>query len=78
MAVEGTEEQHLAWEQQWRVPAAVAAMLGGVLTLAGAFWRFTLLGGPPRVGVLESLDRATEPGPIGVAGVAADRDVRVL
>ena len=53
-------------------------MLGGVLTLAGAFWRFTLLGGPPRVGVLESLDRVTEPGPIGVAGVAADRDVRVL
>ena len=64
MAVEGNEEQ-LAWERQWRVYAAVAAILGGVLTLAGAFWRFRLLSGPPRVGLLETLDHAAAPGALG-------------
>jgi hypothetical protein len=64
VAVEGTEEQ-LAWERRWRVHAAVAAILGGLLTLGGAFWRFRLLSGPPRVGVLETLDRVAAPGPLG-------------
>jgi hypothetical protein len=64
VAAEGNEEQ-LAWERQWRVHAAVAAILGGILTLAGAFWRFRVLSGPPRVGLLETLDHAAAPGPLG-------------
>jgi hypothetical protein len=64
VASEGTEKR-LVWEQQWRVPAAAAALVGGLLLMAGSFWRFSLLTGPPRVGLLRSLDRAAAPGPIG-------------
>jgi hypothetical protein len=71
VAAAGTEDQ-LAWERHWRVHAAVAAILGGLLTLGGAFWRFRILSDPPRVGLLETLEHAAAPGALG-----GERSLRV-
>jgi hypothetical protein len=71
VAAAGTEEQ-LAWERHWRAHAAVAAILGGLLTLGGAFWRLRILSDPPRVGLLETLEHAAAPGALG-----GERSLRV-
>jgi hypothetical protein len=64
VAVEGSED-HLAWEARQRRPAAIAAAAAGVLVFIGSAWRGLALGELPRNGLIESLDRAAEPGAIG-------------
>jgi hypothetical protein len=64
VAVDGAED-HLAWEARQRSRAAVAAAVAGVFTFVGTVWRGLALADLPRNGLLESLSRAAEPGPIG-------------
>jgi hypothetical protein len=64
VSVEGSED-HLAWEARQRTRAAVAAGVAGVFIFAGTVWRGLTLSDLPRNGVLEALDRAAEPGPVG-------------
>jgi hypothetical protein len=64
VAVEGSENQ-LAWEARQRTPAAIAAAVAGSFTFLGAVWRGLTLSDLPRNGLMESLARAPEPGPIG-------------
>jgi hypothetical protein len=62
----GTEEQ-LAWEARERPRAAIAAALAGVLTLTGAVVVGALFRDVPRSGLLEALERAAQPGPVGAS-----------
>jgi hypothetical protein len=62
--VEGSEEQ-LAWEARQRTRAAAAAAVAAVFTFVGAVWRGLTLADLPRVGIVEALDLAAEPGTIG-------------
>ena len=64
MAAEGTEEQ-LRWEARRRPGAALAALLAGVLIFAGALWGGIAFSDAPHSGVVEALDRAQRPGPVG-------------
>jgi hypothetical protein len=64
VALEGSED-HLAWEARQRTRAAAAALVAGVLTFVGTVWRGLALGDLPRTGLVESIDRAAEPGRIG-------------
>jgi len=61
VAVEGSEDQ-LAWEARQRTSAAAAALVAALLTFVGTVWRGLALQDLPRTGLVESLDRATEPG----------------
>jgi hypothetical protein len=58
-------EQQLAWEARQRPRAAVAAIVAGVLGLAGPVWRVIALSDAPKSGFLESLGQAAQSGPIG-------------
>jgi hypothetical protein len=62
--VEGSED-HLAWEARQRTPAAIAAAVAGVFVFVGIVWRGLALSDLPRNGLVEALDRAAAPGPIG-------------
>jgi hypothetical protein len=62
---EDAREQQLAWEARQRPRAAVAAILAGLLTLAGYLWAGIVLRDVPAAGFLESLDGASRSGPIG-------------
>ena len=64
MAVEATED-HLAWEARQRSSAAIAAAVAALFTFVGTVWRGLTLGDLPRHGLMETLGRAAEPGPIG-------------
>jgi hypothetical protein len=64
VAATGTAD-HLAWEARQRRPAAVAALLAAVLTLVGAVYGGAVFTDVPRGGLLETLDRAAQPGPVG-------------
>jgi hypothetical protein len=64
VAVEGSED-HLAWEARQRTRAAIAAAVAGVFIFVGTVWRGLTLSDLPRNGLVESLDRAAEPGPVG-------------
>ena len=64
MAVEGSEDQ-LAWEARQRNPAAIAAAVAALLTFVGTVWRGLTLSDLPQNGILESLERAAQDGPIG-------------
>jgi hypothetical protein len=64
VAADGSED-HLEWEARQRKPAALAAALAALLTFVGAAWRGLILADLPRHGVLESLTRAADSGPIG-------------
>ena len=64
MAAEA-DEDNLAWEARQRNSAAIAAALAAVGIFVGTVWRALLLSDLPRTGLLESLSRAAEPGPIG-------------
>jgi hypothetical protein len=64
VALEGTED-NLAWEARQRKPAAIAAAVAALFTFVGTAWRGVTLSDLPRNGVLESLGRAAEEGPIG-------------
>ncbi len=59
-----SREQQLAWEARQRPRAAVAAILGGVLTIVGYLWWGLTLRDAPRAGFLESLERLGD-GPLG-------------
>jgi hypothetical protein len=63
VAATGTAD-HLAWEARQRRPAALAAVLGAVLTMAGAVYGGIVFADVPRGGVIESLERAAQPGPV--------------
>lgn len=67
MAVEGTTEDHLAWEARQRRGAAIAAGLAALFTFVGTIWRFTALSGAPRAGFLGALDETVQTGPVGSA-----------
>jgi hypothetical protein len=58
-------EQQLAWEARQRPRAGVAAILAGLLALAGPLWRALALRDAPPAGFLESLTQAVQSGPIG-------------
>jgi hypothetical protein len=60
-------QQQLAWEARQRPRAAVAAVLGGVLSLASDLWTTQILRDAPKGGFIDSLTRAVEPGPIAGA-----------
>jgi hypothetical protein len=62
VAATGTAD-HLAWEARQRRPAAIAAIVGAILTMAGAVYGGIVFADVPRGGVLESLERAAQPGP---------------
>jgi hypothetical protein len=57
--------QQLAWEARQRPRAAIAAILAGVLGLAGPLWRVVGLSDSPQPGFLESLGQVAQSGPIG-------------
>jgi hypothetical protein len=61
---EDSREQQLAWEARQRPRAAIAAILGGVLTIAGYLWWGLTLRDAPQAGYLESLGRLGD-GPLG-------------
>jgi hypothetical protein len=58
-------EDHLAWEQRHRTSAAIAAALAALFTFVGTTWRQLALADAPESGLLDSLSRAAQPGPIG-------------
>jgi hypothetical protein len=60
-------QQQLAWEARQRPRAAVAAILGGILSLISDLWTTQILRDAPKGGFIDSLSRAVEPGPIGSA-----------
>jgi hypothetical protein len=64
VALEGSED-NLAWEARQRKPAAIAAAVAALFTFVGTVWRGLTLSDLPRNGLLESLGRAGEDGPIG-------------
>ena len=72
MAVADTTETQLAWEARQRPRAAVAAILGAILTLGADLWTGAIFRDAPQSGFLEALQRAAQPGPIGT--VRSGRD----
>ena len=61
----GAAEDQLAWEARQRTSAAVAAAVAAVGIFAGTVWRGLTLSDLPRHGILETLSRAEQPGPVG-------------
>jgi hypothetical protein len=64
VALEGSED-NLAWEARQRKPAAIAAAVAALFTFVGTVWRGLALSDLPRNGLLESLGRAAQDGPVG-------------
>lgn len=58
-------EETLAWEARRRVPAALAAVIGVLLGIAGYVILAIVLGDAPRSAQLDALGRAVAPGPVG-------------
>jgi hypothetical protein len=58
-------EDNLAWEARQRKSATIAAGIAAVGIFVGTVWRGLILSDLPRHGLLETLSRAAEPGPIG-------------
>lgn len=50
----------LAWEQEHRRPAAIAAAVAGILTLAGGLYQVVFLGDAPNVGVIQAMTPALD------------------
>ena len=65
MAVLADPEPQLAWEARQRPRAGIAAILAGLLMIAGYLWVGIAFKDSPRSGFLESLGQAEKPGPIG-------------
>jgi hypothetical protein len=65
VAAADAAEDHLAWEARQRTSAAIAAAIAAVGIFVGTVWRGLILSDLPRHGVMETLSRAAEPGPIG-------------
>jgi hypothetical protein len=60
-------EQQLAWERRQRPRAAIAAIVGAILSLIADLWTSAALKDAPKAGFLDSLNQAFEPGKIGGA-----------
>jgi hypothetical protein len=65
VAVADSTEQQLSWEARQRPRAAVAALIGGLLTFGADLWSNQIFSGAPRSGLLEALQSAQRPGPVG-------------
>lgn len=65
MAAAVEAEDHLAWEARRRTSATVAAAVAAVFTFVGSIWRQLALADAPESGLIQSISRAAEPGPIG-------------
>jgi hypothetical protein len=65
VAVLADPEPQLAWEARQRPRAGIAAVLAGLLMIAGYLWVGIAFKHSPRSGFLESLGQAEKPGPIG-------------
>ena len=65
MAAVAEPQQQLAWEARWRPRAGLAAVLAGLLTLAGFFWTVIAFRDLPHSSFTESLSQAFQPGAIG-------------
>ena len=65
MAVADSTEQQLTWEARQRPRAAIAAILGAVLTFGADLWSNQIFAGAPRSGLLEALQSAERSGPVG-------------
>jgi hypothetical protein len=65
VAAADAAEDHLAWEARQRTSAATAAAIAAVGIFVGTVWRGLILSDLPRHGLMETLSRAAEPGPIG-------------
>jgi hypothetical protein len=64
VATESAEDQ-LSWETRQSASAAAAAAIAAVGIFSGTVWRGLTLSDLPRHGIIESITRAAEPGPIG-------------
>jgi hypothetical protein len=64
VAAEEAEEQ-LVWEARQRNRAAIAAGVAALGIFAGTLWRGLSLSDRPTSGLLESITRAEQPGPVG-------------
>jgi hypothetical protein len=58
-------EDNLAWEARQRRSAAIAAATAALGIFVGTVWRGLTLSDLPRHGLLETLSRVEDPGPIG-------------
>jgi hypothetical protein len=58
-------EQQLAWEARQRPRAGMAAVIAGLLTLAGFLWTAVAFKDLPRSGFAQSLAQTVLPGPVG-------------
>jgi hypothetical protein len=65
VAVADSTEQQLTWEARQRPRAAIAAILGAVLTFGADLWSNQIFAGAPRSGLLEALQSAERSGPVG-------------
>jgi hypothetical protein len=65
VAVADSTEQQLSWEARQRPRAAIAAILGAVLTFGADLWSNQIFAGAPRSGLLEALQNAERSGPVG-------------
>jgi hypothetical protein len=58
-------EDNLAWEARQRTSATAAAAVAAVGIFVGSVWRGLTLSDLPRTGLIETLQHAAQPGPIG-------------
>jgi hypothetical protein len=65
VAVADSTEEQLAWEARQRPRAAIAAILGAVLTFGADLGSNQIVADAPRSGLLEALQDAERPGPVG-------------
>jgi hypothetical protein len=65
VAVADSTEEQLSWEARQRPRAAIAAILGAVLTFGADLWSNQIFAGAPRSGLLEALQNAERSGPVG-------------
>jgi hypothetical protein len=72
VAVADSTETQLTWEARQRPRAAIAAILGALLTLAADLWSGAIFRDAPHSGLLEALQKAAEPGPVGTARSGRD------
>lgn len=72
MAVADSTESQLTWEARQRPRAAVAAILAALLTLGAVVWNTLIFKNAPPSGLLEALQKVTQPGAVGQAHSGRD------
>lgn len=65
MALVDDPSAQVEWERRERPRAAVLALIGALAPIAGAIANGVVYDKAPRAGILDSLSRAFEPGPVG-------------